>query len=176
MSTALCRRRRWRRDEQCSLQAVEVGDGVREVADAVEVDGDVIGQQPAFSLAFARAIDDGIVTVDVDRVGSVGCDALHPVVHEEQGGVGIATVGRAREVVWFFEPVGRLLDVFERVVVPTRRGALGFGEHDEALAAVDELAEGGPGRPGPVLVEVAVEPGACERVGRFRRGDGVLDD
>jgi hypothetical protein len=98
------------------------------------------------------------------------------MVQQEQGGLGVAAVGRAREVVGLLEAVGRLLDAFERLVVPAGRGASGFGEDGEAFAAVDQLAERGPRRALGVLVDIPVEPGPGERVGGLRRRDGVLDD
>ena len=94
---------------------------------------------------------------------------LHPVVEEEEAGIQIAAVGRAREVGGLLEAVGSLLDVFERLLVPAGWWAFDFGEHDEPLAAVDQLAEAGPGRAQRVLVNVGVEPGAGECVGGLFR-------
>jgi hypothetical protein len=55
---------------------------------------------------------------------------------------------------WWYQPGGWAFD---------------FGEHDEPLAAADQLAEAGPGRAPRVLVNVGVEPGAGECVGGLFR-------
>ena len=63
--------------------------------------------------------------------------------------VRVATVLGAREVVRRQEQERGLLHRLERVGVPVGRRALLLGEHDEALAPIDQLAERRPGaRPG----------------------------
>src|SRR4029453_14025305 len=116
----------------------------------------VVGRQAPLMLTGAGALDDDFVAVDTHRGRPGGSGALPrpPVVHQEQRRIGVATVEGAGEVFGLGELVRRVLHLLERLVVPAGRWALIFGEDDETLAPVDQLAERRPGTARPFLIGV----------------------